>query len=104
MTSKEQADGLKGVKLFANRKDLPNLADDEFYHTDLIGLDVLDTGGENMGRVTDVHDHGAGAMLEISGTGPKGSTLLLFTLENVPTIDLGAGRIIVDPPEEIIAK
>ncbi|NOX74227.1 MAG: 16S rRNA processing protein RimM [Alphaproteobacteria bacterium] len=100
VTSKEQADGLKGLKLFANRGDLPSLPEDEFYHTDLIGLDVLDTGGEKLGRVTDVHDHGGGTMLEITGPAIKGSSLLLFTLENVPTVDLSGKRIVIDPPDE----
>jgi 16S rRNA processing protein RimM len=100
VTSKEQADSLKGLKLYANRTELPSLPDDEFYHTDLIGLDVLDTGGEKLGRVNAVHDHGGGAMLEITGPNIKGSTLLLFTLENVPTVDLASKRIVIDPPAE----
>jgi 16S rRNA processing protein RimM len=99
VTSKEQADSLKGLKLYANRAELPALPDDEFYHTDLIGLNVLDTGGEKLGRVNAVHDHGGGAMLEITGPKIKGSTLLLFTLENVPTVDLSGKRIVIDPPE-----
>ncbi len=45
ITTKEQADALKGVSLFVDRARLPNLPDDEFYHSDLIGLEVRDTGG-----------------------------------------------------------
>jgi 16S rRNA processing protein RimM len=95
---KDQADALRGVTLFADRDKLPNLPDDEFYHADLIGLDVYDTGGEKLGRVNAVHDHGAGDMLEIMGNGLKGGVLLPFTRTAVPTVDLTAGRIITDPP------
>ena len=95
---KDQADALRGVALFADRDKLRNLPDDEFYHADLIGLDVFDTGGEKLGRITAVHDHGAGDMLEISGKGIKGSVLLPFTRAAVPTVDLASGRIIADPP------
>ncbi len=102
VTSKEQADGLKGMKLYANRDDLPSLPDDEYYYTDLIGLDVFDTGGEKLGRINAVHDHGAGDLLEIAGPAFKGSVLLPFTAEAVPTIDLTAGRVIVDPPVGIL--
>lgn len=95
---KDQADALRGVTLFADRDKLPNLPDDEFYHADLIGLDVFDTGGEKLGRINAVHDHGAGDMLEITGKGIKGSVLLPFTQAAVPTVDLTTGRIIADPP------
>lgn len=95
---KDQADALRGVALYVNRAALPGLPDDEFYYSDLVGLDVIDTGGAKLGRVTAVHDHGAGDMLEIKGNGIKGAALLPFTSANVPTVDLEAKRIIVDPP------
>ena len=96
---KDEADALRGVKLSADRTLLPDLPDDEYYHTDLIGLDVLDTGGQPMGKVAVVLNHGAGDILEIRGSG-QSSLLLPFTKAVVPTVDLSAGRIIVDPPEE----
>ena len=45
IATKEQADALRGVRLYVPRDRLPSLPDDEFYHADLIGLDVVDTGG-----------------------------------------------------------
>jgi 16S rRNA processing protein RimM len=97
--TKEEADALKGVKLFAEREKLPELPDDEFYHTDLIGLEVYDTGGTLLGRIKAVMNHGAGDILEVTSTGNAGSVLLPFTLDIVPTVDLTAGRIVADPPE-----
>lgn len=97
--TKEQADALKGVKLYAPRDRLPSLPDDEFYHADLIGLDVYDTGGVQIGKVKSVMNHGAGDLLEIQGPNLKSTVLLPFTLAVVPTVDLGSGRIVVDPPE-----
>ena len=94
--TKEQADALKGLKLWADRAALPSLPDDEFYHADLIGLQVVDTGGATLGRVHAVFDHGAGDILEVVG-GP-GILLLPFTRAVVPTVDLAAGRIVADPP------
>lgn len=101
VTSKEAADALKGVRLYADRDALPNLPDDEFYHTDLIGLDVLDAGGEMLGRVKAVLNHGAGDILEVNVGPGKPAVLVPFTLAIVPTIDLEAKRLIVDPPEEL---
>ncbi|KUJ85119.1 16S rRNA-processing protein RimM [Ruegeria marisrubri] len=97
--TKEQADAIKGMRLFARRDQLPSLPDDEFYHADLIGLEVYDTGGKLLGRVKSVQNHGASDLLEIHGPGLKSTVLLPFTLAAVPTVDLAQGRIIADPPE-----
>ncbi len=97
VTSREQAEALRGARLFVSRDMLPGLPDDEFYHADLIGLEVLDTGGKPLGKVGAVLNHGASDLLEIHG---GGNTLLLpFTRQTVPTVDLATGRIIADPPE-----
>jgi len=101
---KDQADALRGIRLFTNRDNLPSLPDDEFYHADLVGLDVLDTGGEKLGQIIAVHDHGAGDFLEISGKGIKNTVLLPFTRDAVPTVDLSAKRIIADPPKGVFPE
>lgn len=101
--TKEDGDAMRGTSLFADRDKLPALPDDEFYHADLIGLDVYDTGGVHLGVVRAVHDHGAGDLLEIFGPGLKTTVLLPFTNAAVPTVDLTAGRIIADPPEGVFS-
>jgi len=98
VTTREAAEALKGTRLYVPREKLPALAPDEFYHADLIGLTVLDTGGAEIGRVRAIHDHGAGDMLEVTGPG-GGMVLIPFTSAAVPTVDLAAGRIVADPPE-----
>jgi 16S rRNA processing protein RimM len=101
VATKEEADALKGTQLFATRDQLPNLPDDEFYHADLIGLEVFDTGGTPLGRVKSVMDHGAGDLLEVQRIGSSETALLPFTQRAVPTVDLASGRIVADPPEGI---
>ncbi len=96
--SKEAAEALRGTRLFAPRDRLPSLPDDEFYHADLIGLAVVDTGGAALGTVTAVHNHGATDLLELRVPGVSDTVLLPFTLAAVPTVDLAAGRIVADPP------
>ena len=99
VVTKEEADALKGTQLFARRDQLPSLPDDEYYHADLIELDVFDSGGARLGTVKTVLDHGAGDILEIRRTESSETVLLPFTLALVPTVDLAAGKIIVDPPD-----
>lgn len=96
--SKEEADALRGITLYADRDKLPSLPDDEYYYSDLVGLEVLDTGGALLGRVKLVENHGAGEVLELAVAGTSNTILLPFTLETVPTVDLSKGRIIADPP------
>ncbi len=99
VATREAAEALKGARLYVDRERLSALPDDEFYHADLIGLEVVDPGGRALGRVRAVHDHGAGDILEI--TRPGAAPLLLpFTRALVPTVDLAAGRVIADPPPE----
>jgi len=97
--TKEQADALRGTQLFAPRAALPGLSDDEYYHADLIGLSVYDTGGTLLGTVKSVQNHGATDLLELQGAGLKATVLLPFTVASVPTVDLASGRIVADPPD-----
>jgi 16S rRNA processing protein RimM len=96
VATKEEADALKGTRLYADRSRLPKLPDDEFYHADLIGLQAVDPGGKVLGKVAAVLNHGAGDILELTG-----GLLVPFTLAAVPTVDLAAGRLIVDLPDEV---
>jgi 16S rRNA processing protein RimM len=97
--TREQAEALKGTRLYAPRDRLPPLDEDEYYHADLIGLTVFDTGGAKLGTVRAVLDHGAGDILEVARPGAA-EILIPFTLAAVPTVDLAGRRIVVDPPAE----
>ncbi|MDR5652875.1 ribosome maturation factor RimM [Ruixingdingia sedimenti] len=99
--TKEAADALRGLRLYADRDRLPPAGEDEFYHADLIGLTVLDTGGTVLGTVKAVHNHGASDILEVMGPGMKAPLLLPFTRQVVPTVDIAGGRLIADPPEGV---
>jgi len=100
ITTRELAEALRGTSLFVDRDRLPSLPDDEFYHADLIGLEVLDTGGDAVGKVTAIHNHGAGDIIEISSPSHRSALLLPFTKAIVPYVDVAARRLIVDLPDE----
>ena len=97
--TREQAEALRGLRLYIPRQALPEPEEDEFYVTDLIGLAVETPDGEPLGRVKDVRDFGAGDLLEIQP--PDGASWWLpFTREAVPEVRIGEGKIIaVRPPE-----
>ena len=104
ISNKEDADTLRGTKLFARREQMPSLPDDEFYHADLIGLEVYDTGGVLLGRVKTVQNHGADDLLELQLAGNSTTTFLPFTKASIPTVDLATGRIVADPPDGILPE
>jgi 16S rRNA processing protein RimM len=98
--TKEQADKLRGLKLFVDRDTLPPPEEDEFYQADLIGLEVVSPDGTVLGKVKSLQDFGAGELLEIEAGKGRAGWYLPFTLECVPQIDLAAGRLtVVRPPE-----
>lgn len=104
VATKEQADALRGTQLFAHRDQLPSLPDDEFYHADLIGMEVYDTGGARLGHVKTVQNNGADDLLELQLSGSSTTTFLPFTKACVPTVDLAARRMVADPPDGILPE
>lgn len=96
------AERLTNTKLFIDRAALPEPDEDEFYLTDLIGLDAFDPAGAPAGSVVAVHDYGAGPSLEIAGA--AGATVLPFTRACVPAIDLAARRLTISPPHERVVE
>lgn len=103
IADRNAAEALKGTDLYIDREMLPDPDEDEFYHSDLIGLAAVDKGGRAIGTVKAVLDHGAGELLEIAP--PTGRTLLIpFTNAAVPVIDIEAGTIVIDPPQETEAR
>ena len=95
VSTREAAEALKGVEIFARRDQLPPPSEDEFYYDDLVGLEAVDMAGERVGRVVSLMNYGAGDLLEIAPD-EGGETLLLpFTKRVAPRIDFDAGRIVI---------
>ena len=92
---------LRGVRLLIAAAERPQLHDpDEFYDTDLIGLSARTAEGAVLGLIHDVL-HAGGAdylVLEVAGQ----ERLVPFVRAIVPTVDLQAGHVIVDPPEGLL--
>lgn len=98
--TREQAEALRGLRLYIPRERLPAPDDeDEYYLIDLIGLSVVTPDGEALGVVRSVHDFGAGDLLEIQP--PTGASWWLpFTREAVPAVRIAQRTIVAIRPEE----
>ena len=97
LADRTAAERLTNTRLYVERERLPKPNADEFYLTDLEGLQAVDPGGVALGRVTVVHDYGAGVSLELD-TG----ALIPFTQACVPSVDVLAGRVTIVMPDEVI--
>jgi len=80
----------RGASLEIPRASLPTLAADAYYVFELQGLEVVEEGGERLGRVRDVVPYPANDVLELD----TGLDLPLVDA-CVCAIDLDAGRILV---------
>ena len=101
VSTREAAEALKGVEIFARRDQLPPPNEDEFYYDDLVGLEAVDAAGGRIGRVVSLINHGAGDVLEIAPVGGGETLLLPFTKGVAPRIDFDDGRIVIEPPREV---
>lgn len=98
VTDRNAAEALRGLRLYVSRDVLPETDEDEFYHHDLIGLTAVLASGDKLGTVEAVHNFGAGDLIEVSREG-RSSVMVPFTNAVVPTVDLKAGKLVIDPPE-----
>ena len=90
-TDRDQAKGLKDVPIAISPDQLPALEADEFYWRDLVGLEVVNTAGEVLGKVQDMMETGANDVLILND-----KCLVPFTSQTVRQVDLEQGRILVD--------
>jgi 16S rRNA processing protein RimM len=99
VTSRDEAEAITGSKLYVPRSRLPAREEDEWYHTDLIGLSVMDREGVAIGSVVAVHNFGAGDLLEIRLAGGGATVLMPFTRDTVAEVDVEGGWLRIAPPE-----
>lgn len=99
---RDTADGLRGMLLLVDSGSLPEPEDpDEFHDHQLVGLQVFDTSGAQLGEVIEIVHTPAGELLSIR-LADGSDTLVPFVTEMVPEVDLAGGRCVVDPPEGLL--
>jgi 16S rRNA processing protein RimM len=98
---RNQAETLRGQRLYLPRSALPQTPADEYYHADLIGLEAVLSDGAPVGRVRAIHDFGAGDTLELARTGAP-PVMVPFTREIVPVVQPAEGRLVLDPPPGLL--
>jgi 16S rRNA processing protein RimM len=96
------AEALRDTVLVIDAATLPDLEDpDEFYDHQLVGLTAVLTDGTAVGTVAEVLHTGGGDLLAIDD-GAGGQRLVPFVRAIVPSVDLAAGRVLLDPPDGLL--
>jgi 16S rRNA processing protein RimM len=97
VSDRDEAEALKGLRLYVARAALPPPDEGEYYRADLIGLRAERRDGAAYGRVVDVQNYGAGDLLEIERADGE-REFLPFTTATAPLVDIAGGRLVVEPP------
>ncbi len=96
-TSPDDVTARKGWPVWIAVADAVPLPEGEYYHYQLIGLDVFDPDGQPLGRLTDIIETGANDVYVVIG--PGGELLLPAIPQVVLEIDPADRRMVARPPE-----
>lgn len=97
LANPEEAAELRGERVWADLTALPALPENEYYHYQLLGLDVADEAGMILGRLSEIIETGANDVYVVRG--PAGEVLLPAIAGVILTVDLDEGRMTVRPQE-----
>lgn len=94
--TREEAETIHGQELTIARSQVAPLPEGKHYQFELMGLAVRTTGGEDLGRVTDIFSTGSNDVLVVDGDETE---ILIPMLEGViVSVDLDAKALVVEPP------
>lgn len=102
LVGRDASEALKGAAVSIPRSQFPALPAEEYYWSDLIGLDVVNLEGEALGAVTDMMHNGAQSILRITPLPVEASDekqserLIPYVDQFVKTVDLAGKKITVD--------
>ena len=101
VTDRNQAEALKGARIFVPRSSFPTAGTDEYYWVDLLGLDVVNREGVALGQVKDLMSTGPQTVLVLAQAAeeedkPAVERMIPFVAAFVDNVDLPGRKITVD--------
>ncbi|HET6456041.1 MAG TPA: ribosome maturation factor RimM [Armatimonadota bacterium] len=92
------AEELRGKKILISETELTPLEEDEYYVHDIIGVEVMTTEGESLGRIREVLRSPAHDVYVTD------RAMIPAVKEFVVSIDVPGGRIVVRPVEGLVQE
>ncbi len=102
VNSPDEAGDLRGLLLEVPESDLTPLAEGEFYHHQLTGLNVVSSTGEALGTVREILEPGPNSVFVVDG--PHGEVLIPYIEDIVTRVDPAAGIIEVEVIEGLLPE
>jgi len=100
LQDRNDAEALKGARVYVSRSSFPTPDEDEFYWVDLIGLNVVNKEGEALGQVVDLLDTGPHSVLrcvlEAAAGAEAAERLIPFVSAYIVSVSLADKRIVAD--------
>lgn len=102
VSDRDQAEALKGVKLYVSRENLPEIEEEgSYYYEDMEGLQARDTDGKPFGVVEAIYNFGAGDLLEVKlddvqNSPASGTIMYPFRNAIVPEVNIAEGYLVID--------
>ncbi len=90
----EQTDALRGLLVQVPTAEAVPLPEGQYYQYQILGLAVFTTGGEPLGRITDILPTGSNDVYVVRSEG--GEVLLPAIAQVIREIDVAGGRIVVE--------
>ena len=95
-TSRNLVEELAGTKLYITRDMLPKTEENEYYNSDLEGMEVFDSKKKLCGHILEIRNFGAGDIIEMSLIDKKDTIFLPFDRTFVTEINLEKNYMIFD--------
>jgi 16S rRNA processing protein RimM len=86
--------------LSVEEDSLQSLGPGEYYYYQVVGLDVYDTSGSRIGKVTRIWLKEGGDLYVVIGAAKE--YLIPANKEVIEQIDLAAGKMVIDPPDGLL--
>lgn len=97
VSTRDEAEGLKGCEVSVSRDELPALEKGEYYFFELIGVRVRDEEGKELGTISNIFATGSNDVYEVRG--PLGEILIPAIEGVVVSLDMAKKRMTVRLPE-----
>lgn len=101
LADRTAAEKLQGNAVYADRSELPQLDESEYYISDIIGDTVLSANGQPIGKVRVVLETASYSLMVVAREG-RTDAMIPMVPEIVLSVDPAAHTVVIDPPEGLL--
>ena len=102
VVDRNESESLRGTSFLISEDERRDLDDDEFWPEQLVGLRVLNSGGDHLGGVSEAITGGAQDRLVVATA--TGSFEVPFVAAIVTEVDIDGGFVVLDAPDGLIEQ